>query len=62
MSVVSRTNVGLRIALFDALDQLRAGTIDHKHANAVARIAAATIESARYDMERKGSGNESLVE
>lgn len=48
---IARTNAGLRDALFDEIDAIRAGTSNPTRANAVAKTAATIIDSARLDLE-----------
>ena len=49
VSLVDRTSNGLRNALFDELDSIRAGNSDPKRANAVARISSEIVRTV--DME-----------
>lgn len=52
---VTRTSAGLRDALFDAIDGIRAGRLDASKANATARLAAEIVNTARLEIEaRKG--------
>ncbi len=46
-----RTTAGLRSALFDELDGLRKGTVNATRANAVAKLAATVVETARLDLD-----------
>lgn len=48
---VSRTSVGLRDALFDELDRIRAGTTDSKKANAVARLACGIVGTVQLELD-----------
>lgn len=50
-TAIARTNAGLRDALFDEIDAIRAGTSNPTRANAVAKTAATIIDSARLDLE-----------
>lgn len=47
---VERTAEGVRDALFDELNSLRAGEATTSHARAVANIARLIIESARLEL------------
>ena len=51
LPIVSRTSAGLRNALFDELDNLRAGTTNATKANATARIAAAIVGTVEMELE-----------
>ena len=46
-----RTSAGLRDALFDELDELRAGSSNPTRANAVAKLATGVVETVRMEME-----------
>lgn len=48
---VARTSAGLRTALFDELDALRAGTTTPLKANATAGLARGIIELVRTEMD-----------
>ena len=48
---IQRTSSGLREALFDELDALRAGTSDPTKVAAVANIARQIINSVRIDLD-----------
>jgi len=48
--IAVRTSAGLRDALFDELDRVRAGTSNPTCANAVAKLASGVIESVRMEL------------
>lgn len=48
---VARTSAGLRNALFDELDGIRAGTSNTARANAVAKLAGQLVETVRMELE-----------
>jgi len=48
---VVRTNAGLRAAMFDEIDGMRAGTSNPTRANAVAKLATVVIDSVRMELE-----------
>lgn len=48
---VVRTSAGLRNALFDELDGIRAGTSNTARANAVAKLAGQLVETVRMELE-----------
>jgi hypothetical protein len=48
---VIRTSEGLRDAIFDELDALRAGTSNPARANAVAKLAAGVVDTVRIEVE-----------
>ena len=50
---VQRTAEGLRDALFDELNLVRAGKVDTKHARAVATLAKNIIESAKLELAHR---------
>lgn len=60
-SAIDRSMDGLREALFDALDQLRAGTIDHIQARAISGVAMTIIKSAEVQIEYEQARLESKV-
>ena len=47
---VARTSAGLRDALFDELDALRAGTSNPTRANAVAKIADQVVNTVHMEL------------
>jgi hypothetical protein len=47
---VTRTSAGLRDALFDEIDGLRAGTSDGPRANAIARIAGEIVNTVHMEI------------
>lgn len=48
---IDRSSRGLRDALFDELDALRAGKSNHQRATAVAKLASQVIDSAKMEIE-----------
>lgn len=46
-----RTSAGLRAALFDELDGLRAGTSNATKANAVAKLCMTVVETVRVELD-----------
>lgn len=48
---VARTSAGLRDALFDELDGLRAGSSNPTKASAVAKLAGTVIETVRMELD-----------
>ncbi len=46
-----RTSAGLRDALFDELDGLRAGTTNPAKANAVAKLAGQVIDTVKMELD-----------
>lgn len=52
-SPVARTTVGLRAALLDELDAIRAGNSNPSRANAVARVAGGVVETLRVELDIK---------
>lgn len=48
---VTRSSAGLRDAIFDEIDAMRAGTSNPTRANAVAKLAAGIVDSVRMDLE-----------
>lgn len=48
---VSRTSAGLRDAIFDEIDAIRAGTSTPTRANAVAKLATGVVETVRMELE-----------
>jgi len=48
---IVRTSEGLRNALFDEMDNLRAGTSDTKRASMVAKLANTIVGVAKVEME-----------
>lgn len=50
-SPIVRTSAGLRNALFDELDGIRAGTSNTARANAVAKLAGQLVETVRMELE-----------
>ena len=50
---VERTSLGLRNALFDELDDLRAGKSTPKKASSVARVAGTIINSVKIEIEHQ---------
>lgn len=51
MPKIVRTSAGLRDALFDEIDRIRAGETDAKKANAVARLAGEIVNTVHMEME-----------
>jgi hypothetical protein len=59
---VNRTSAGLRSAIFDELDALRAGTTDAKRAASVAKMASAIIETVRLELDvAKWAGQKNIT-
>jgi hypothetical protein len=50
---VTRTTAGLRSALLDEMDAIRAGTSNPSRANAVARVAGGVVETLRVELDIK---------
>lgn len=50
-AITDRTSAGLRTALFDELDGLRAGTVTATRANAVAKLATTIVETVRMELD-----------
>ena len=50
-SPVTRSSAGLRDAIFDEIDAMRAGTSNPGRANAVAKLAATVVETVRLEIE-----------
>lgn len=48
---VLRTSQGLRDALFDEIDAIRAGTSNPTKANAVAKLASTVVDTVRMEVE-----------
>jgi hypothetical protein len=48
---IVRTSAGLRDAIFDEIDSIRAGTSNPTRANAVAKLAAGVVETVRMEIE-----------
>lgn len=46
-----RTSAGLRDAIFDELDAIRAGASNPTRANAVAKLASGIVETVRMELE-----------
>lgn len=51
MEPVARTSAGLRDALFDELDGLRAGTTNPARASSTAKLATSIIDTVRMEMD-----------
>jgi hypothetical protein len=51
MKEAERTSAGLRAALFDELDGLRAGTSNATKANAVAKLCMTVVETVRVELD-----------
>lgn len=51
MANIERTTDGLRNALFEELDNLRAGKTTAQRASAVARLAAGIVSSTKLDLD-----------
>lgn len=59
---VPRTAEGLRDAIFDEIDNLRAGKVTVAHARAVSHLVQRIIEAARLDfLHRKAISNAQTV-
>lgn len=48
---VARTSAGLRDALFDELDALRAGRTNPAQANATAKLSSSIIETVKMELD-----------
>lgn len=48
---VIRTSAGLREAIFDEIDGIRAGNSNPTRANAVAKLATTVVETVRMELE-----------
>lgn len=48
---IVRTSAGLRDAIFDEIDAIRAGTSNPTRANAVAKLATGIVETVRMEVE-----------
>lgn len=48
---ISRTSAGLRDAIFDEIDAVRAGYSNPTRANAVAKLATGIVETVRMEIE-----------
>lgn len=48
---VVRTSAGLRDAIFDEIDAIRAGKSNPTRANAVAKLATGIVETVRMELE-----------
>jgi hypothetical protein len=48
---VTRTSAGLRDAIFDELDAIRAGQSNPTRANAVAKLAGSIVETVRMEID-----------
>jgi hypothetical protein len=57
---MSKSSMDLRQMLFEEMESLRAGKSDANRANAVAKLAAQIVSSAKLDLDysRTGSGGE----
>lgn len=50
-SPIVRTSAGLRDAIFDEIDAIRAGASNPTRANAVAKLATGIVETVRMEIE-----------
>jgi metal-responsive CopG/Arc/MetJ family transcriptional regulator len=50
---ITRTSAGIRSALLDELDSIRAGTSNPSRANAVARLTGGVVETLRVELDIK---------
>ena len=50
-TLVQRTSAGLRDAIFDEIDAIRAGTSNPTRANAIAKLATGIVETVRMEIE-----------
>ena len=50
-SPIVRTSAGLRDAIFDEIDAIRAGASNPTRANAVAKLATGVVETVRMEIE-----------
>lgn len=48
---IARTSAGLRDAIFDEIDAIRAGESNPTRANAVAKLATGIVETVRMEIE-----------
>lgn len=51
VSPIARTSAGLRDAIFDEIDAIRAGDSNPTRANAVAKLATGIVETVRMEIE-----------
>jgi hypothetical protein len=64
---VTRTTAGIRSALMDELDGIRAGTSNPARANAVSRLTSSVVDTLRVELDVKrhlagiGKGDETSV-
>lgn len=49
--LVTRTNRGLRAALFDEIDAVRQGNSNPSRANSIARLATVIVDGTRLELE-----------
>src|SRR4051812_41461890 len=61
LPAVERSAKGLRDAIFDEIDGLRAGTITPSHARAVANLVRQCIDAARLDLQSRRSMPNTLM-
>lgn len=54
MKPVRKNAEGLRDALFDEINLMRAGTGDWRRAQAIANLASLVIDAARVEIQSKG--------
>jgi hypothetical protein len=47
---IDRTSAGLRAALFDTIDRVRAGECTHTNANAIARLSTEIIKTVQVEL------------
>lgn len=55
LPAIERSARGLRDAIFDEIDCLRAGTVTPGHARAVANLIRQCIDAARLDLQHRKS-------
>lgn len=51
MALVERNSAGLREAIFDEIDAIRAGTSNPTRANAIAKLAMSVVETVRMEID-----------
>lgn len=66
MPSVTRTTKGLRDAIFDEIDEIRAGSDNYQKAHTISKLAGQIVNIARAEMAfhklAKGEGPDDLVE
>jgi len=62
LPAIEKTGVGLRDALFDEINLLRAGRVSTEHARALANLVKNVLDAARLDLQYRKTleGGETL--